>query len=325
VSVSGEAAVVGAYFEDYKGTSSGSAYVFTRDGSGNWSHLNKIFACDGQAYDRFGFSVALDGHTVVSGAPVDNNSGSAYLFDLFLGHAPEIQSLDVAPDLTSVDHQVTATVNFCDLDLGSGIVVAFDWGDGQRESWPVTAAECDPGSQSLSATHEYDEAGIYTVNVTITDEDGRSDSESFRYVVIYDPSGGFVTGGGWIDSPLGAYPNDETLTGKANFGFVSKYKKGASVPTGNTEFEFKVADLNFKSTSYDWLVIAGDNARYKGEGTINGEGSYNFMLWGGDGTPDTFRIKIWTEDEATAVETDIYDNGFDQELGGGSVVIHKPK
>jgi PKD repeat protein len=189
----------------------------------------------------------------------------------------------------------------------------------------VTAAECDPGSQSLSATHEYDEAGIYTVNVTITDEDGRSDSESFRYVVIYDPSGGFVTGGGWIDSPLGAYPNDETLTGKANFGFVSKYKKGASVPTGNTEFEFKVADLNFKSTSYDWLVIAGDNARYKGEGTINGEGSYNFMLWGGDGTPDTFRIKIWTEDEATAVETDIYDNGFDQELGGGSVVIHKPK
>jgi len=35
-------------------------------------------------------------------------------------------------------------------------------------------------------------------------------------LVVYDPSGGFVTGGGWIDSPAGAlhgsydYP-DQTL------------------------------------------------------------------------------------------------------------------
>jgi len=40
-------------------------------------------------------------------------------------------------------------------------------------------------------------------------------------------------------------------TGKATFGFVSKYKKGATVPTGNTEFVFKAADLNFHSTSHD--------------------------------------------------------------------------
>ena len=77
--------------------------------------------------------------------------------------------------------------------------------------------------------------------------------------------------------------------------------------------------------SYDWLVIAGDNARYKGIGTINGEGSYKFMLWGSDGTPDTFRIKIWTEEETTAEESVIYDNGSDQALGGGSIVIHKAK
>ena len=53
------------------------------------------------------------------------------------------------------------------------------------------------------------------------------------------------------------------------------------------------------------------------------------MLWGGDGNgtdgADTFRIRIWTEDEVTAVETDVYDNGFAQDLGGGSVVIHKAK
>ena len=71
--------------------------------------------------------------------------------------------------------------------------------------------------------------------------------------VVYDPSGGFVTGGGWIDSPAGAYSPDEELTGKANFGFVSKYQQGASVPTGQTEFQFKAADLNFHSTDYQWL------------------------------------------------------------------------
>jgi len=58
-------------------------------------------------------------------------------------------------------------------------------------------------------------------------------------VVIYDPSAGFVTGGGWINSPAGRGGVDATLTGKANFGFVSRYKKGQTVPTGETEFVFK--------------------------------------------------------------------------------------
>ncbi len=68
--------------------------------------------------------------------------------------------------------------------------------------------------------------------------------------------------GGWITSPAGAYVLDTTLAGKATFGFVSKYQKGATVP-GNTEFQFKVADLNFKSTSYDWLVVAGHRLNTK--------------------------------------------------------------
>ena len=67
--------------------------------------------------------------------------------------------------------------------------------------------------------------------------------------------GGFVTGGGWIMSPAGAYSADLDLEDKANFGFVSKYKKGASLPTGNTEFQFKAGDLNFHSDEYDWLVL----------------------------------------------------------------------
>lgn len=139
---------------------------------------------------------------------------------------------------------------------------------------------------------------------------------------LAETGSGLVTGGGWINSPVGAYMADETLSGKATFGFVSKYKKGAVKPTGNTEFQFQVADVNFHSSDYTWLVVnqAGHNAQYKGVGTINGEGNYGFMLWGGDysNSPDTFRIKIWDQDNADVV---VYDNGVSQALGGGNIMI----
>jgi hypothetical protein len=142
-----------------------------------------------------------------------------------------------------------------------------------------------------------------------------------------------VTGGGWIQSPLGAYNPDPTLEGKVTFSFVAKYQKSTHVLKGNTEFHFKVADLNFHSTSYDWLVVAGKQAKFEGSGKINNQGDYGFILsakdgdlQGGDGI-DRFRIKIW--DKAT--NTIIYDSqmgasdnaGPTTELGGGSIVIHK--
>jgi len=55
-----------------------------------------------------------------------------------------------------------------------------------------------------------------------------------------------------------------------------KYKKGANTPTGQSESQFKASDLNFRSTTYDWLVIAGARAQFKGLGTINGTGGTVF-------------------------------------------------
>ena len=48
------------------------------------------------------------------------------------------------------------------------------------------------------------------------------------------PAGGYVTGGGWIDSPAGALAANGSVTGKASFGFVSKYFKSAKNPKGET-------------------------------------------------------------------------------------------
>ncbi|HEX6944479.1 MAG TPA: hypothetical protein VF128_16250 [Gemmatimonadaceae bacterium] len=173
--------------------------------------------------------------------------------------------------------------------------------------------------------------GLYTVTVKVSDDDGGEDAETLEaYIVVYDPNGGFVTGGGWIMSPAGAYVADENLTGKANFGFVSKYQQGKTTPQGNTEFQFHAGNLNFKSTTYEWLVVAGTRAQFKGVGTINGAGNYGFLLTAIDGSPDKFRIKIVDKSNGGAVVYDnqpgaLEDSPAATDLGGGSIVIHTKK
>ncbi len=87
------------------------------------------------------------------------------------------------------------------------------------------------------------------------------------------------------------------------------------------------------SDTYQWLVVAGPQAKFKGDGAINGEGSYGFMITAVDEalTPsadvDLFRIKIWDKDNNDEV---VYDNQMGDpddadpttEIGGGSIVIH---
>jgi hypothetical protein len=167
----------------------------------------------------------------------------------------------------------------------------------------------------------------------VTDVHGGFTISVFQFVVVYDPGAGFVTGGGWIDSPPGAYVPEPSMVGKANFGFVAKYQKGANVPTGNTEFQFQTAGFNFHSETYQWLVVAGAKAQYKGTGTVNGTGGYGFLLTATDGDisgnkPDQFRIKVWdvvTNDVVydNAPGSDDINTSAQTTLGGGSIVIHK--
>jgi hypothetical protein len=83
VSLSGDTALIGAYYDDDNGVDSGSAYVFTRTGI-TWTQQAKLLASDGAVADQFGCSVSLDGDTALIGANCDNDngaySGSAYVF-----------------------------------------------------------------------------------------------------------------------------------------------------------------------------------------------------------------------------------------------------
>ena len=135
----------------------------------------------------------------------------------------------------------------------------------------------------------------------------------------------------WIISPENSYTADPTVSGKATFGFVSKYKKGQSSPSGETQFQFSAVDFTFHSTSYEWLVITGnDCAKYKGDGTVNDSGSYGFMLTACDSSAgDTFRIKIWEKSTSATVydnQMGSDDNSYDATvISGGSIQIHQNK
>ncbi len=247
--------------------------------------------------------------------------------------APVITGVTGPPAPLALGTAASLTVIFTDAGIPDTHAATFAWDDGT----PNTTVP-DAGSPA-TVGHTYAAAGVYTVTVTVQDDDTGTASSRYEYVVVYDASAGFVTGGGWINSPPGAYRSDSSLAGKANFGFVSKYQRGATVPTGQTEFQFKVANFNFHSSSYEWLVVAGARAQFKGTGTVNGTGNYGFLLTaidgqlnGGGGT-DKFRIKIWDKNNGDAI---VYDNqvgpGVDPSdgadpvtaLGGGSIVIHKP-
>jgi hypothetical protein len=244
--------------------------------------------------------------------------------------APVLGAITTPADPQSVLTAVTVSVPFADVGVLDTHAATVDWGDGS-----TTAAFVDEldGSGTITADHAYSEAGIYTLRVQVQDDDGAWAEAFSGYVVVYDPAGGFVTGGGWIHSPEGAYVADPGVAGKASFGLVAKYRKGANAPIGNTQFQFKAGDLNFHSDVYDFLVVTqgGRSAQFKGSGTINGGfapngAPYRFRIWAGDGSPDTFGIRIWWEDgeseETEAIEVDVYDNGFGQQIGGGSIVIH---
>jgi hypothetical protein len=244
--------------------------------------------------------------------------------------APSVGTILAPVDPLQIGTPISTSAGFTDPGTTDTHTATWNWGDGP--SWAGTVTESN-GSGTVTGSHTYAVAGVYTVALTVADDDGSSGQSAYQFVVVYDPSAGFVTGGGWINSPAGAFPANPALTGKANFGFVARYQNGATVPTGNTEFQFQLGNIDFKSTSYDWLVVSGAKARYHGVGTINGAGSYGFELtaWdgqvsGGGGT-DRFRIKIWDQNQGNSV---VYDNqmgaadGADPTtvLGGGSIVIH---
>jgi len=98
VDIDGDYIIVGSVMEDEDAfgsntmSGSGSAYIFKVDGNGIWSETQKIVALDRDVGDAFGATVSIsENHVVVGayledhdefGANIEDNAGSAYVFEL---------------------------------------------------------------------------------------------------------------------------------------------------------------------------------------------------------------------------------------------------
>jgi PKD repeat protein len=197
------------------------------------------------------------------------------------------------------------------LDCGSGVT-----------------AQSEIVGEMVSSACSFSTAGVYSIRLTVRDNDGGSDTKmASGQVVVFDPASGSLTGGGWVASPAGAVAFAPAASGKLTFSLNARYDAGSSVPTGKAELRLNVGKLEFRSTSLDWLVATGASARLQGRGIVNGSGDYTFSVIAIDGqTTGAVRIRIWHRTSGTLLYDSQPGAALDESgvttLGGGSIQLH---
>lgn len=203
---------------------------------------------------------------------------------------PDVGSVTVSPNPVTVNTSVNASANFTDANAGDSHTATIDWGDGSGAQTCSVTESNGSGSVSCTKASGYAEANVYPVIITVSDS-SLSGNSPVQYVSVYNPTQQSIfTAGHRFSSPIGAYPQNNTLTGNVTFGLSYRYQ--GSMPVGLRQFsmDFKAADLSFNATTISSLVIFNGKAILTGTGTINGAGSYDFLVVGVDG--NGIRIKI---------------------------------
>lgn len=191
---------------------------------------------------------------------------------------PNVGEINAPSSPVLIDTAINASATFTDPGVLDTHTASWNWGDGSTTTGTVTE---NNGSGTVSDIHTYTAAGIYPITLTVTDNDGLSNTATYQYISVYNPtSQGLFSAGHLFTSPAGAYQQDLSLTGKVTFGLVYKYH--GTIPTSNKQFtlNFNAANLTFNATTISSLVIANNMATLTGSGTINGSGNYNFLVTG---------------------------------------------
>lgn len=220
--------------------------------------------------------------TVAWAAPAVLGSSRAFAAGTPAGACPP-----VVVEVTCTDHPVpvgeavTIAVVFTDCDLVDSHTVEIDWGDGTASLAEVTEPSGDQNGRA-TASHAYSEPGLYLITATVSDSRGATATgASCGPVLVFNPRVGFLTGGGWFDSPPGAFAPDPAVAGRGSFGVVAKYLPGNRLK-GNLELQVHDRLLNFHSTGLDLLLITdtplGPRAEVRGRGQVNGVEGFSFLF-----------------------------------------------
>ena len=116
VAIDGDTIVVGAIGASHVENANGAAYVFYRNrgGADNWGEVKKLTASNAASGDQFGYSIGIDGDTVIVGANLGDKTptgwnewdvGSAYVFERGHGGADNWgeSAYLIAPDYAKDD------------------------------------------------------------------------------------------------------------------------------------------------------------------------------------------------------------------------------
>jgi hypothetical protein len=271
VSISGDYAILGAYYDDDNGSESGSAYIYYKDqgGTGNWGQVKKITASDGAADDYFGQSVSISGNYAIVGADGDDDngssSGSAYIYykdQGGTGNWGQVKKITASDGTASDYFGVSVSLS------GNYAIVG-------------ASADDDNGSFSGSAYIFYKDQGgtanwgevkkITASDGAAGDNFGRSVSISANYAIvgsIYDNDNGSSSGSAYI------FNKDQGGTG--NWGEIKKII--ASDGAAADWFGYPV------SLSSDYAIIGAhgddDNGNRSGSAYIFNKDQGGTANWG---------------------------------------------
>ncbi|MBL8292031.1 MAG: hypothetical protein JNN08_09350 [Bryobacterales bacterium] len=307
--------------------------------------LSYAFNC-GAGFSAYGsgntaLCMAVDNGAIAVGGMVRDKDGGESIYSsavLVSNAAPQV--VIASPSSGSV-YPVNTTVSFAGTFTDAGIA------DSHVAAWTVGSSTLAGvvtqanGGGTVTGSRTFSAAGVYPVSLSVTDDDGAKGTASTvgglpAEVVVFDPNAGSVTGNGWFNSPAGAFPQNPTLSGRVQFGFNSRYQRNTALLTGDTTLRIQASkDFEFNSTGYEWLVVTGARAQFKGSGRVNGAGDYRFMITvidgkltnGGNGG-DRLRIKIW--DRATGSVFYDTNRGVNDDAeptispGAGSILVQNP-
>ena len=167
VHLEGTTALVASFKDNVgKGKNHGAAFVLRRTEAG-WAETTKLAASDRQTFDYLGFGSAMDGDTVLLGAPGDpaqhpDVRGAAYVYGIGplpedLGDAPgsygTLRASDGARHVLSASGPRLGTAVDADTDGHPGATAAGDDGDGTDDEDGITIGPLTGGVAGSADVH----------------------------------------------------------------------------------------------------------------------------------------------------------------------------
>lgn len=248
-----------------------------------------------------------------------------------------------------IAHNIVTPVSGTSFKIGSTVNFAGEFwdiaGNKHTGTWLIDESTTAKGTVTepsgnkngkLTGSYKFAFAGVYKLQMNLTDQDkltsyANTNDDMEAIVVIYDPNGGYAHGGGYFNSPPGALISDPLASGKVSYGFTANYFKTATYPKGETQFEFKVGEFEFNALNFEYLVVDGAKAQFKGTGKITGNQSgISFIMTVIDGQLDgtgidKIRMKIYNKNTGFVY----YDNQPDlgdadnpsHPVGGQSTIV----